>query len=328
MLEFSVAFVTTSVVMFPLLALLRRHQVLDVPNLRSSHVTVVPRGGGVALLAGTAAGAVSSLLADSAPFGASHRAVFLVVTLGVLLFAVLGFVDDLREVQASVRLTLQIVVASGVSTAIAVGVPSPWGVGLVAVVGAVWLVSYVNAFNFMDGINAISAMSALLAACWFGGLAAHASDTFVYFASWALAGASLAFLPWNAPRAKVFLGDVGSYGVGALVGVLALLTALREYDVWVAIAPLLIYLVDTSATLARRCIRGEALLDAHRSHVYQRLTDRGLSHVTSGLVVCACTAVVLTATWLFSAILAVGVGVVVSLCYLCLPSALAWRAAR
>lgn len=325
MLEFLVALGTTSVAMFPLLALLRQHQVMDVPNVRSSHATIVPRGGGIAVLTGVAAGAVSALLVENER-SAPHRGVLLVVVLGVLMFAALGFSDDVRGLPATVRLTLQVVIASALSVTIAVGMPSSWEAAFVAVVGTIWLTSYVNAFNFMDGINAISAMSALLAACWFGGLAAHASDTFVYVASWTLAGASLAFLPWNAPRARVFLGDVGSYGIGALIGVLALLTALREQDIWVAVAPLVIYLVDTSGTLALRVLRGEPLLDAHRSHVYQRLTDTGLSHMRSALVVCGFTAAVLLATLLLPTPSALSVGIAVSLCYLCLPVALARRA--
>ncbi len=65
MLELCVAFVTTSVVMVPVLAFLRRHQVVDVPNARSSHVAVVPRGGGVGVLAGVAAGAATAFLVEA-----------------------------------------------------------------------------------------------------------------------------------------------------------------------------------------------------------------------------------------------------------------------
>lgn len=318
-LEFSVAFVVTGLVMVPVLALLRRHQVVDVPNLRSSHAAVVPRGGGVGVLAGVAAGAVSALLVEPAQATSPDRSVVVAVTLGVLLFAVLGLVDDVRRVPAGARLTLQAVIAAGLAVSVAVGVSSSWGVGLVAVVGSTWLVSYVNAFNFMDGINAISAMSALIAACWFGGLAAHDSEPLVYAASWALAGASLAFLPWNAPRAKVFLGDVGSYGIGALVAVLALLTALREHDVWVAVAPLVIYLVDTSGTLVRRALRHEPLLEAHRSHVYQRLLDLGFSHLAATGVVAVASAVICGATLALPTAAAILVAAVVGATYLALP---------
>ncbi len=324
--ELSIAFITTGVVMVPLLALLRRHQVMDVPNVRSSHAAVVPRGGGIAVLVGVAVGALSALVVEPGSTAPPHRSVVAAVTLGVLLFAVLGLVDDVRRVPAGVRLMFQAGIAAAVAVTIAVADTSTWWGGLaVAVVGSLWLVSYVNAFNFMDGINAISAMSALLAACWFGGLAAHDSDPLVYAASWALAGAALGFLPWNAPRARVFLGDVGSYGIGALIGMLALLTALREHDVWVALAPLVIYLVDTSGTLVRRALRGEPLLEAHRSHVYQRLLDLGFSHLAATAVVVLAGVVICVATLVLPTAAAILVAVVVGATYLALPHLLGTR---
>jgi len=325
-LELCVAFVTTSVVMVPVLAFLRRHQVVDVPNARSSHVAVVPRGGGIGVLAGVAAGAAAALLAEPEDTSTATRSVVVGVVLGVGLFAVLGLVDDLRRVPAALRLAGQAVIAVGVAVAVAAGVSSSWAAVSVAVVGSVWLVSYVNAFNFMDGVNAISAVSALLAGCWYGALAAPGTDLLVYAGSWALVGASLAFLPWNAPRAKVFLGDVGSYGVGALIAVLALLTAVREHDVWVAVAPVVVYLVDTGGTLVRRVVRGEPLLEAHRSHVYQRLLDAGLSHLgvtgvvaLAGLAICLATATLPTGA-------AIVVAAVVGAAYLALPRFLGARA--
>jgi UDP-GlcNAc:undecaprenyl-phosphate/decaprenyl-phosphate GlcNAc-1-phosphate transferase len=318
-LEFVLAMLTTAVVMVPVLAVLRRHRVLDVPNARSSHVSLVPRGGGVALLVGVGVGVASVLLVEPPSSTTPPPSVVTGLVCGVVLFGLLGLLDDLSDVDARARLVLQVLLSVGVATTVAVAVPSRWSEVLVAVVGSIWLVSYVNAFNFMDGINAISAVSALLAACWFGGLAAHDSDAVVYAASWALAGASVGFLPWNAPRARVFLGDVGSYGVGALIGSLALLTALREANVWLGLAPLAIYLVDTGGTLVRRATRGEPLLSAHRSHVYQRLLDRGLSHpAVTGLVTLAGVLVCLV-TLLLPTALAVLVAVLVGAVYLALP---------
>ncbi|SEB85683.1 UDP-N-acetylmuramyl pentapeptide phosphotransferase/UDP-N-acetylglucosamine-1-phosphate transferase [Nocardioides exalbidus] len=325
MLQFFISFVVTSATMVPVLSLLRRLQVVDVPNQRSSHVVVVPRGGGLAMIAGCTAGVVSALIAGSALDDVVDGWAVLATCAGMLLLASLGFADDVAHVSARIRLALQGTIAAGVATAVAVGSPTPWPVALVAIFGCLWLVSYVNAFNFMDGVNAISATSALLAACWYGALGAQASDGLVSAAAWSLAGAALAFLPWNAHRPKVFLGDVGSYGIGALVGVLALLTAVREADLWLALAPLTVYLVDTSGTLLRRALRGEALMEAHRSHVYQRLLDVGLSHLgstaivaTGGLVVCSATLALHTAG-------AILVAAVVAVIYHSLPSLLGRR---
>ncbi|WP_439937485.1 hypothetical protein ACS3YM_16325 [Nocardia sp. N13] len=307
--------------MGPLLALLRRAQVVDVPNERSSHRDVVPRGGGIGVLVGWAVAVATVALATSELADVTAWSV-VVACAGVVAFALLGLVDDLKHLPAALRLALQAAISAGVAAAVAVGTYSTWPALLVAVVGCVWLVSYVNAFNFMDGVNAISASSAALAGCWYGVVSSGDGDDFVRVASWALVGASLAFLPWNAPRAKVFLGDVGSYGVGALVGVLALVTALAEGSLLVALAPLTIYLADTSGTLVRRALRGESLMQAHRSHVYQRLLDVGLFHLGSTAVVVLGGIVVCAATLALPAPAAVAVAAVVVAGYLSLPALL------
>lgn len=322
------AFVVTVVAMAPVVALLRRLQVVDVPNQRSSHVAAVPRGGGLGVVLGWLGGLVVAALVGidvDAGTGSLPLGTALVALVGVLLLAGLGLVDDLAHLPAVVRLGMQVAVAAAVSTTTALTVAPPWPVLAVAAVGALWLVSYVNAFNFMDGVNAISASNAALAAGWYAVLAQRASDDLLAAAAWSLAGAALAFLPWNAVRAKVFLGDVGSYGIGALIGVLALLTALREGDVWLAAAPLVIYLADTSGTMLRRAARGEPLMEAHRSHVYQRLLDVGLSHLGSTAVVVAGGALACLAALPLPTVPAVLAAAVVVTAYWALPGALGRR---
>jgi UDP-N-acetylmuramyl pentapeptide phosphotransferase/UDP-N-acetylglucosamine-1-phosphate transferase len=310
----------------PTIALLTRRHVVDVPNARSSHAEVVPRGGGLALLLGLGVGVLVGLRFPpaGAPTWDLPVTVGLVLVLGTLFFAALGLRDDLLGLPAAVRLAAQLVLSAVAVAFITWAAPVPaWGWALT--VGVLWVAGYVNAYNFMDGINGISAVAAILAGAWFWLLAAPAHDELVIVAAAALAGAAVGFLPWNAPRARVFLGDVGSYGVGFLIAALALLTAVREGDLWLGLAPTLLYVVDTSWTLARRLARGEPLLEAHRTHVYQRLTDRGLSHVGSTAVVGAGTAIVLVATWVLPTPAAVAVGVAVALLYVSLPQVLARR---
>lgn len=295
--------------------------VYDVPNARSSHSVVIPRGGGVAVVIATVAASV--IAGWGGQLATPAAGVFGLTMIG---FAALGLVDDLLGLSAIVRLAVQLVGGIAV-TYVLLGFPSvpastPW---VILGLGAIWLAAFVNAFNFMDGINAISGVSAALSATWYGLWATSVGDAAVATWAWALMGASLGFLPWNAPSARVFLGDVGSYGMGALLGTLALATWSRTGSVAVASAPLLVYLADTAGTLAVRAWRREPLLQAHRSHVYQRLTAAGLTHIGSTTVVgaftLACCAVVAAGgRWmpmLLCAVLAV---------YLLLPAALSRRA--
>src|SRR5262245_153427 len=164
---------------------------MDVPNRRSSHVEAVPRGGGIAALLGVASGvALAVLLDDDGTSPWAHPVVLgLVLAAGTAAFAVLGLLDDLYGLTASVRLLAQLVLSAVVVAVIASAAPAEHGV-LVVVVGVAWVTGYVNAYNFMDGINGISAVSAALAGGWFCLLGAQADDGLVTATAAALAGAA------------------------------------------------------------------------------------------------------------------------------------------
>ena len=315
-----VGLVVTLAVMGPLIGLLRRWQVLDVPNARSSHAVAVPRGGGLAVIAGLYVGALTSRLSSASDWRGAAQ-VTATIALAVALLSALGLADDMRHLAAGVRLALQIVVVVAASVSITATEATSWA--LVAFLACVvWVVGYVNAFNFMDGINGISAMTAIVSAAWYAILATDAHDVPVAAFAAALAGASLAFLPWNLPRAKVFLGDVGSYGIGAALAFLGVLTAFRDENLWWGAAPALIYVADTVYTLLRRAARHEPLLEAHREHVYQRLVAGGLSHTATAGVVGGCTLLVLVLARLLPMALAIPTGLVVTAGYLALPGLL------
>ena len=149
---------------------------------------------------------------------------------------------------------------------------------LLAVAAAVWITGFVNAFNFMDGVNGISGAHALIAGVAYACYAEWGQHPFLLAASLAVAVGALMFLPWNAGRARVFLGDVGSYSLGAALAVLAADAVLRGVPVEAVLGPLALYLADTAWTLQRRIRAGERWLQAHRTHVYQQWCDAGWSH--------------------------------------------------
>jgi UDP-GlcNAc:undecaprenyl-phosphate GlcNAc-1-phosphate transferase len=266
-------------VMPAVIRLLRRLGTFDLPNHRTSHAGAIPRGGGLALGLGLGlAIAVAALLRESVP----------VVPLAyVLCLLVLGLAEDTRGLSVRWRLVLQLACAGFVSSQL---VASPGTEGaIVVVVVAVGLAGFVNAFNFMDGINGISACTAVVACSWYLVLGLwQGADELTLLAA-CLLGVSLGFLPWNFPHAYVFLGDSGSYALGAGLGVLALLAWTAGRTPIEAIAPLLIYLVDTSWTLMRRHQSGAPFAEAHREHVYQRLQDRLGQHWRVSVLVLACT---------------------------------------
>lgn len=259
------------------------HQgVVDVPNHRSSHTVPTPRGAGWACVAGVLAVAlVARVRGDGLPWLAVAAAVVM---------AMVGFVDDRRDVPALARLAAQVLV----------GAVYGWTLGgpLLAVVGAIVFPAAVNVVNFMDGINGITALTM---AVW--GLTALAVGlthdiaglTFLGAAS---AGSSLGFLPWNAPVARLFLGDVGSYLFGGLAAGGILIGWHEGAPLALLLAPLSIYLADTATTIIVRARRREPLLHAHRSHTYQRLVAAPCSwpHLAISLYAAGLAAAV-TAAW-------------------------------
>ena len=267
-------------------AALRRFQILDRPNARSSHVVAKPRGGGLALLPIVLIAWILALRwLDAVPPG------FWPVVTGAACLGVVSWIDDLKSLPALTRFLAQgLAVAFGMVGLAGAGPVFqgllPPALDLVAA-GFLWL-WFVNLFNFMDGIDGISGVEAIAIGLGLG-LAAllSAGDPAQVALPWLLAAAALGFLVWNWPPARVFLGDVGSVSLGFLLGWLLLLAAAKGAWAVAAILPAY-YLADATITLLRRGLRGETVWRAHREHFYQRATQGGWSHgrVSGAVALC------------------------------------------
>jgi UDP-GlcNAc:undecaprenyl-phosphate GlcNAc-1-phosphate transferase len=288
------AIATSIVVTSALITLLPRLGFLDVPNDRSSHAAPVPRGGGLAILAGVVVG----VLVAGVPDG-TLAATALAAAAGGL-----GLLDDRLSLSVRTRLLAQ----AALAVVAAVVLVTTTTLSALAIAGlAVLWVAFVNAFNFMDGINAISALVAMVAAGWF---VINAPDDQSVF-GWVVAASTAGFLVFNA-TGRVFLGDVGSYALGSLVWSMSVLLLDSGVGVVESVTPMALYGVETAVAVVVLVRSGGRPGQAHRLHAYQRLVDLGLPH----LAVAMATAGVLTLmlvvvsfvspSWL-GAILALGV---------------------
>jgi UDP-GlcNAc:undecaprenyl-phosphate/decaprenyl-phosphate GlcNAc-1-phosphate transferase len=254
-----------------LVQVLRHFSVLDQSNERSSHTGIVPRGAGLAV--GFGCLVAVQISPTSTQLQVSSAAC---LTLGLL-----GFADDVRSLSPRVRLATQLLVGALVaitfSTKFLTVSVAPLLFGVIA---ALWIPTYVNAFNFMDGINGMSAAQAVVAGLWYAYLGNKSSFGDLEVLGLALAGSSLGFLPHNFPRARVFLGDAGSYFLGTGIALCVVFGAARGLSSVQLLAPTLLYLADTGVTLARRAIAGKPLMQAHQDHFYQRLA-LGVSHAAA-----------------------------------------------
>lgn len=262
---------------------LARH-VIDLPNDRSLHAAPVPRIGGL----GVVAGVLPVIL-----WQPGREMTLLGVCVGLL--ALVSLADDRRALPVAVRLAAHALTAAVMVGVAAVPLPAsalPTIAGaLLAGVAIAWMT---NLFNFMDGADGLAGGMAVIgfgALAWAAGEAGQAALCNV---AAAVSVAGLAFLTFNFPAARVFLGDAGSIPLGFLAGALGWLGF--QAGAWPAWFPGLVFspfIVDASVTLAARAWRGEPLFRAHRSHHYQQLILGGWSHrrlAVSAWLLMACAA--------------------------------------
>lgn len=254
----------------------RRFGVIDRPNDRSSHTTPTPRGGGVAVVLG--------LLVGLCLIGG--RASVWALALATLIAGGLGVAEDVRGVRVGLRIAVQSVAACVIVVAAIADLGSLW---ILAPLGVFFVVGLINAVNFMDGVNGITGAVGLVAGLIYAVLLTCIDQSALASSALVVTAVSLGFLPFNIPRARIFLGDSGSYGLGAAIAGLSVYSFAAGATLEAAVAPVALYVADTGAVVLRRLRRGDPIHVAHRSHVYQRLTDCGWSHVQVAGVVAVFT---------------------------------------
>jgi UDP-N-acetylmuramyl pentapeptide phosphotransferase/UDP-N-acetylglucosamine-1-phosphate transferase len=272
---------------------LRNRSMLDIPNARSSHDTPVPRGGGIVIVFTWCLGMVSTWalrfpfprLGMLAPDGFVVAA-----TIGMCVLAVLGYLDDRRDLNPFLKLFIQVAVAaqalylSGLRLG-EFGLPwgsgwdlGPWG----WLASGLWLVGFTNIYNFMDGINGLAFTQLIFGGATFCLLGVSTADYELAISGALAAGSAVGILKYNFPKANVFMGDVGSLPLGFLLALMGLRSAFGPKSEGISfLIPVLIlwpFLYDGSFTLINRLVHGRNPVRPHRSHLYQRLVVLGLSH--------------------------------------------------
>jgi UDP-N-acetylmuramyl pentapeptide phosphotransferase/UDP-N-acetylglucosamine-1-phosphate transferase len=261
---------------------------LDIPTARSSHRLPTPRGGGLGLLAGAAAG-----VAVAAWSGTIQQLPGSLV-LATLIVAGAGLADDMRGglppvFRLAVQLIAAILVTGSCGPIERLPLPDP-AAPLLGWAGypltVLWLVGVTNIYNFLDGIDGLAAVQGLAAGLALALAVGTAPEAQVALS---LAGGCAGFLVHNWHPARIFLGDVGSAALGFLFAAIPLYAtrdaAERAELVWLAILVLWFFLADGAFTLCRRVWRGERVWEPHRSHLYQRLVQTGWSHARVALTV-------------------------------------------
>lgn len=270
---------------FLLTALLRRYalakSMMDIPNERSSHSVPTPRGGGVAIVITF----LCSLFFLYWKELISYETMLAGVGGGAII-AIVGFMDDHGHIAARWRLLAHAAAAVWILTWLG-GFPPVTLLGMVVDFGwlgqpfaVLYLVWMLNLYNFMDGIDGIASVEAVcvcLSACllyWIKGVEGLIWQPLL------LAAAVAGFLYWNAPPARIFMGDAGSGFLGVMLGLFSLQAAGTAPELlWAWLILLGVFIVDATFTLLRRLLRGEKIYEAHRSHAYQFASRRFGRHL-------------------------------------------------
>lgn len=243
---FSLGGVLTWLVLVVIIPYLNKN-LLDIPNQRSSHTSPVPRGGGIAFVF------IGSILNLATSTGPSRWVPILCIPL-----AIIGMIDDCKDLPASWRYVTQLV------TAIALLLTSRIHLSLLTfVVLVIVITAIINFTNFMDGLDG------LVAGC---GILLMAATS-----SWAISGAIFGFLVLNWSPARVFMGDVGSTFIGAVFSGLILQDISYPNMVGTLLVGFPIF-GDAFVCVVRRFISGEPIFKAHRKHLFQRLNQAGWNH--------------------------------------------------
>lgn len=250
---------------------------IDIPNARSSHQIPTPRGGGMVFM-------VLWLTA----FTLACQFVFLSfqhwwICLPAILLSLIGFLDDRRSLSARTRFIAQCLAALFCLYMLD-GLPELhlWGtvpLGIFGIlIGIFAIVWSINLFNFMDGIDGITGIEAIFVLGTGGAIFFLSDHQEMAVISFLMVVVVFGFLIWNWPKARIFMGDAGSYCLGFLIAILSLIGD-RIYHIPVMLWIILysVFWFDASVTLLRRIWLKKNWKEAHRDHAYQRLLQAGFS---------------------------------------------------
>lgn len=308
--------ISLAVISFTGTVLLRKiaikQKVLDIPTERSSHDIPTPRIGGFAILISWYLGITILFL-----IGQLERTLFLSLVTGIFL-AVISLLDDLFSLKPIIRLIAQLITASsalffigGVGSISFLGteIDNSFILNPVVLIGIIW---FINLFNFLDGIDAYASLETIFIAA---GIYFFVRDPILLILIFSVLG----FLYWNWPKARIFMGDIGSTQLGFVVIILGIYyhkTTDFHIVYWLMLTS--IFWFDATLTLIRRLINREKLSTAHKKHAYQRIVQAGFSHLKTDLYALIINAIILSVvliSYYWKALIIPGIALIVLLLY-------------
>jgi UDP-GlcNAc:undecaprenyl-phosphate GlcNAc-1-phosphate transferase len=287
-----------------------RFNLVDDPGERKIHDQAMPLAGGYAVLTGIllplVIGAgfikleiVKVSFASLIAHGFERRGLELTaIAAGAIAITILGWLDDKHELKPLPKFTGQFLIALLVAIAckrITLFVPN---VAFSYVITILWLLTVMNAFNFMDNMNGLCAGVGAIGGFMFALIAAANGEYLVALAGFLICGALVGFLPWNFPNARSFLGDAGSQLVGYLLAVMAILPHFytkQNPNRLAVLSPLLVLavpLIDLAQVVILRTLNRKPFWIGDTNHLSHLLARAGLSRTKAVLVLWLAAAII------------------------------------
>ena len=249
-----------------------KKSIIDIPNDRSSHATPTPRGGGLAVVAAFFIGLTYCFF-----IGQIDKSLFYALLSGIPL-TLIGLADDIVSLKPGVRFLVQFICAGlalfflGGLQFLQLGACNLKIIWLFTPVAFIAIIWSINLFNFLDGIDGYIGSEIIFLGL---GIFLLTGDNIGILLATSVGG----FLIWNWPKAKIFMGDVGSTFLGFAIAIIAIHhqnTHVASMSVWLILTS--VFWFDATLTIFRRTNNKEKLSQAHKKHAFQRIVQAGWSH--------------------------------------------------
>ena len=285
-----------------------KNSFVDVPNERASHSTNIPTIGGVSIYISLL---FTIIFWVNEMFVASSSLQFILSAFTIVFFV--GLVDDLIHLKPMKKMVGQLL-AIGIIVFLAdIRITSMYGVLMIhelpyiasVALSMFTMVVITNAYNLIDGIDGLAGGVGVIASFTFALVAYFSGNTDIAIISVVLMGALIGFLRFNIYPAKIFMGDTGSLLVGFVLSILAIqLIENNSIDVLIgkgplmAIAILIVPLIDTLRVFTLRISKGSSPFKADRNHIHHNLLDIGFGHLRTMAIICFGNIVLIWTAWM------------------------------
>ncbi len=288
-------FVITLITIPPVITLIKKYRLYDLPNDRKEHANPIPTMGGIAIVAG-----MMMALAMWFPF--SNIPAQLCFFFSIIILLALGIMDDLKDLSAKYKFIVQfglaaLIALSGIRITSFNGLFGIQELSLSAqyTFTILAIVGITNAFNLIDGIDGLAGGLGFMSLIILGLFLTMSGDANTALIAFALAGGILAFLYFNLNPARIFMGDTGSLVLGFVIAVLCIrliqmnavaLNPVLPHVSVIVLSIVLIPVFDTLRVFTIRIWNGKSPFVADKTHIHHLLTNQGFSHAFAAKLIC------------------------------------------